>query len=81
MLARHVDGRPGLVDEDQLLGIKIELTLEPFFAAFQDVGAVLLHGVAGFSAIDRVPGGKAPERGDAGVHTPALPASPATPPR
>jgi hypothetical protein len=44
-LARHVGGGPGLVDEDQPLGMEIELTVEPFLALLQDVRAVLLGGV------------------------------------
>ena len=40
--ARHVGRCPGLVDEDQLLWIEIELAVEPFLAALQDVGAILL---------------------------------------
>ena len=39
---RHVRGCPGLIDEDELLGIEIELTVEPFLAPLQDVGAILL---------------------------------------
>jgi hypothetical protein len=47
MTARHVGGGPGLVDEDQSLGIEVELILEPLFAPGQDVGAILLGGVRG----------------------------------
>jgi len=47
MAPRHVGGGPGLVDEDQFVGIEIELALEPFLAALQDIGTVLLRGVAG----------------------------------
>ncbi|RVI94668.1 hypothetical protein CN193_29610 [Sinorhizobium meliloti] len=32
----------GLVDEDQLLGIEIELSVEPGYAAAQDIGTLLL---------------------------------------
>jgi hypothetical protein len=39
---RHVGRSPGLVDEDQALGIEIELAFEPGLAPLQDVGAVLL---------------------------------------
>ena len=45
--AGHVGRRPGLVDEDQALGIEIGLALEPGLAPLQDVGAVLLAGVRG----------------------------------
>ena len=41
----HVGGRPGLINEDELLGIKIELVLEPGQAPLQDVRAVLFAGV------------------------------------
>jgi hypothetical protein len=39
---RHVGAGPGFVDEDQLLGIKIELAIEPVLASLQDVRAILL---------------------------------------
>ena len=45
--ARHVGGGPGLVDEDQLLRIEIELAFEPDLATLQDVGALLLGRVRG----------------------------------
>jgi hypothetical protein len=45
--ARHVGRSPGLVDEDQAFGIKIELTVEPGFALLQDVGAVLFGRMRG----------------------------------
>ena len=47
MAAGHVGGGPGLVDEDETLGFKIDLAVEPMLALPQDVRAVLL---------DRVPG-------------------------
>ncbi len=43
--ARHVGGRPGLVDEDEPSRIEVELALEPGFPARQDVRTVLLRGV------------------------------------
>ena len=43
----HVGGRPGLVDEDQLVGVEIELAVEPLLATEQDVGTILLRRVAG----------------------------------
>ena len=43
----HVGRGPGLVDAHPACGIKIELTVEPGFAPFQDVGAVLLGRVRG----------------------------------
>jgi hypothetical protein len=39
---------PGLVDEHQLFGVKIELPLEPGLAGGSDVGPVALAGVSGF---------------------------------
>ncbi len=45
--AGHIGRGPGLVDEDQALGIEIGLTVEPRLTLPQDVGTVLL---------DRVPG-------------------------
>jgi hypothetical protein len=47
MTARHVGRGPCLVDEHQLVGIKVELILEPSFALDQDVGAVLFGGMRG----------------------------------
>lgn len=41
----HLRGRRGLVDEDQLFGIEVELTVEPGYAAAQDIGALMLGGV------------------------------------
>jgi hypothetical protein len=41
MAARHVGGRPGLIDEHKTLRVEIELAVEPVLAAFQDVGTVL----------------------------------------
>ena len=45
--ARHVGLRPGLVDEDQALGIEVGLGVEPGLPPLQDVGAILLAGVRG----------------------------------
>ena len=47
MAADHVGGGPGFVDEDEPMGIEVELRLEPGPALFQDVRAVLLGGVGG----------------------------------
>jgi len=47
MPARHVGGGPCLVDEDEAVGIEIELALEPILAALQDIRAVLLARVRG----------------------------------
>ena len=46
MAAGHVGGSPRLVDEDQALGIEIELTIEPALALSQDIGTVLLDSMA-----------------------------------
>ncbi len=43
----HVGLRPGLVDEDQAIGVEIELPLEPGLPLLQDVRPVLLAGVPG----------------------------------
>ncbi len=44
--AGHVGRCPGLVDEDQLVGVEVELAVEPGPAPFYDVGTVLLGRVA-----------------------------------
>ncbi len=41
----HIGGRPGLVDEDQPVGIEIELAVEPCLALLQNVGSILLRGM------------------------------------
>lgn len=46
-LARHVRRRPSLVDEDEPLGIEIELTIEPVLASLYDVRPVLLARMGG----------------------------------
>ena len=46
MAAGHVGGGPGFVDEDEVLRIQIALAIEPVLPLLQDVGAVLLDGVA-----------------------------------
>ena len=55
MQARHLGGGARLVDEDQALGVQVELTLEPGAATAQDVGTVLLRRMPGlfFSVIFR----------------------------
>ena len=47
MAARRVGRCPGLVDEDQSLGVEIELPLEPLLATLQEVGAFLFGGACG----------------------------------
>ena len=47
MTARHVGRGPGLVDEDEALGIEVELAVEPLLPPLQDVGAVLFARVRG----------------------------------
>ena len=46
--ARHLCGGTGLVDEDQLYGLQIELAIEPGPAPPPDVRPLLLAGVRGF---------------------------------
>ncbi len=47
MAAGHVGRGPRLVDEDEPLGIEIELGFEPGPTLLQDVGTILLDRVAG----------------------------------
>jgi hypothetical protein len=47
MAARHVRRGPSLVDEDQSVGVEVELALEPVPAAGEDVRPVLFGGVRG----------------------------------
>ena len=55
MVSCHVGLGPCLVDEDEPVGIEVELAVEPVPAALQDVGTVLLRGMDGlFFARDRV---------------------------
>ena len=42
MRAGHVRRGPGFIDEDEVLGIKVELALEPVLSPLQDVGPILL---------------------------------------
>lgn len=42
---RHVGGAPGLIDEDQVRGIKIELVVELRFAPLADIWPLSLGGV------------------------------------
>jgi len=46
--AGHLGRGAGLVDEDELLGIKIGLGVEPELAADDDIRPLLLGGVRGF---------------------------------
>ena len=45
--SRHLCRGAGLVDEDQRVGIEIELAVEPFLPGSKDVLALLLGGVRG----------------------------------
>ena len=47
MAAGHLGGGARLVDEDQALGIKVGLGVEPGLTLAQDVGTVLLGRVPG----------------------------------
>jgi hypothetical protein len=42
---QYVGRGHGLVDEDEPVGVEVELKLEPRLPGLQDVGAVLLAGV------------------------------------
>lgn len=44
---RHLGRQAGLIDEDELRRIEIELTVEPVPASLQDVGAILLQYMCG----------------------------------
>jgi hypothetical protein len=46
--AGHVGLRPGLVDEDQALGINTSLVTPPAGTLTSDVGSLLLGGAQGF---------------------------------
>jgi len=46
--AGHLGGRAGFIDEDEALGIKVRLRVEPSPAPRGDVGPFLLAGVRGF---------------------------------
>ena len=43
MQTRHLGAGAGLVDEDQALGIEVQLTVEPRTTPCKDIGAVLLR--------------------------------------
>jgi hypothetical protein len=45
MRAGHLGRGAGFVDEDQPLGVEVELAVEPGLARLLDVGAILLGGV------------------------------------
>ena len=45
--ARHVGLGPRLVDEDEALGIEVELAFEPVLTPLHDVRAFLFGGVRG----------------------------------
>jgi hypothetical protein len=45
--SRHIGRHPGLVDEDKPFRVEVELSFEPIFAPFGDVGAGLLARVRG----------------------------------
>jgi transposase len=53
MAAGHVGGGPRLIDENEALGIEIELTVEPALPLPQDVGAVLLDSMASLYGMAR----------------------------
>ena len=47
MAAGHAGTGPAFVDEDQTIGIEVELSLEPGLALDHDIRALLLAGVRG----------------------------------
>jgi hypothetical protein len=47
VFAGHIRARPSFVDEDKLLGIEVELTVEPRLSAFHDIRAILLARMGG----------------------------------
>ena len=53
MAAGHVGGGPGLIDEHETLRLQIDLALEPFITPLQDVGSVLLEGIASLYGMAR----------------------------
>jgi hypothetical protein len=53
MAAGHIGSAPSLVDKDEALRLKIDLALEPVPALLQDVGAVLLDGMASLYGMAR----------------------------
>ena len=74
---RHVFGCPGLVDEDEPLGVEVKLALEPLFPTPRDVRTVLLGGVGGpFFERQAGPVQEGPDHADGGRD-----ASPAHEPR
>ena len=63
MRSSHIGRGPGLIDEDEALGIEIELHLEPGLAALRDVRPILFAGVCGlFFSRDGVAGEEAANR-------------------
>jgi hypothetical protein len=44
---RHIGRCPCLVDEDELVGIEVDLAVEPLLSPFQDVWPFLLGGIRG----------------------------------
>ena len=56
---------PRLVDEDQLVGIEVELSVEPGLPGLEDILALLLRRVSGlFFERQALPVEKGPDRGD-----------------
>lgn len=45
MATRHIGAGPGLVDEHQSVGIKVQLPFEPGPTLAQDIGPLLLGGM------------------------------------
>jgi hypothetical protein len=46
--SRHIGRRPCFINEHKALWIEVQLSIEPVFPPFQNVGTVLLRGMCGF---------------------------------
>ena len=63
----HLGRGARLVDEDQLLGVEVELAVEPGLPGFENIGALLLRRVRGLSerqavSVEKGPGRCNPDR-------------------
>ena len=66
---RHLGGGAGFIDEDQLLRIKIGLSVEPVLPALGHVGPILLARVSAFFDSDVVAPEEAPHRAGSNAET------------
>jgi hypothetical protein len=69
---RHVGCRPGFVDEDEAVRVKIKLAVEPALALSQDVGALLLDGVCSLFLRVKLRRAKSRCKVDTATTTPSL---------